>query len=155
MLLLGGDGRAAAQAFRQAIELHKCSGGPADVAALTFEFGALLLQQKNRSELEELATGICRYFKDRDCDNEIREAVEDFAALVELKALSTKSLVALREKLPEQGTQAEAGKGRGVAQPPGSICQPISGSSPVARLLFGGTSPAGEVSSASNRGSRK
>ena len=61
--------------------------------------------------------------------------MEDFVALVKMEQHLSKSLSELRGQLP-QSSQWVAKKLQ--VQPPGGICQPISGSELVAELLFGG-----------------
>lgn len=135
LLVAEGDMPNAVPAFEVALRLLRAHGSPSDVAEVTLDYAELLLRQKSRPELTTLAAGCATYFGGIECDRQVREAMEDFVALVKMEQHLSKSFSELRGQLP-QSSQWVAKKLQ--VQPPGGICQPISGSALVAELLFGG-----------------
>lgn len=133
--LAEGDGRRAAKAFSAAIPLLRKHGSPADSAEITLDYAEHLLKAKNRPELQALAAGCAPYFTTVACATQIREAMEDFVALVTMNQLVLESLVGLRAQLPQTSQPIPRKR---ADQPPGGISQPLSGSELVAGLLFGG-----------------
>ena len=141
--LAEGKASAAVPAYRDAIRLHKGHGTPADVAELAFEYAALLVDQKNRLDLEKLAAEVADYFADLECDSRVREAIEDFVAIIHMKSrLSPRTLKNLREKIAPSRPTEGGPPDPLMAQPPGGNCPPISSSSAVSTLLFDGKWPA-------------
>lgn len=133
--LAADERQRAAEAFGLALPLLRTYGSPADVAEMTLDYAELLLKPKNRPELELLAAGCSEYFSRIECDRQIREAMEDFVALIRMDQLLLTSFVDLRARLPQTSQLIPQ---RRANQPPGGISQPISGSELVAELLFGG-----------------
>lgn len=131
-----GKSEMAIASYRAGLELFARHGSDADVAKLTFEFAGLLITENRRPELLDLTAGLSRWLSETERNNKVREAFEDLAALAVMKRVNIEALVELRKNLPsEELTPAQQGQ---KSQPWGGYCGPISGSSPIAGLLFGG-----------------
>lgn len=125
-------------AYRKTFELLARFGSPPNVIAVAFEFASLLLDLKNRPELKRLAAEVLRYSAESEIAPELRETIENFAALLRLETLNRHTFNQLRKSLPE-APQDPDDRTRAPSQPNGSKAGPISGISPVPKLLFGGS----------------
>lgn len=136
-----GANETARNAFQSAFDLYTRHGSPVDLAQLSCDYVAFLIGEKNRPEFERLAAGISNYLSTSGCDREIREFLEDLMALGPLRRFTISALEKLRKRLPQSDEECQYRAACQSLQPPTGTSSPLSGSSPVAKLLFGGNSP--------------
>jgi tetratricopeptide (TPR) repeat protein len=131
-----GEAGKAVEAYRAALALYERHGSEADMAKLSFEFAGLLITENRRPELMDLTAGLSRWLDEAQRNQKVREAFEDLAALAVMKRVDIDALDELRRSLPSE--EPRPAQKRQKAQPWGGYSGPISGSSPIAELLFGG-----------------
>lgn len=137
LAILMKDSETALQSFQEAIKLHLLHGNTADVAELTFDYAEFLLGENRRSELRALVDTISCWASEIKGSRRVREVLENFVALDELRKLDAASIIEVRKGLPRT-TKAAPKYRRNKPQPCGGKISPASSSSGDLIRPFGG-----------------
>jgi len=119
ILLARGTLQEAIHCFHEAMPLHAKLAGAAELAELGMEFATVLQEEKRRPELRSLAADLSGWIQKLRGNRKLRDAIDDFQALIELDKLDTEAFQEIVERV------AKASKKKPLL----SKIQPIAGAS--------------------------
>jgi tetratricopeptide (TPR) repeat protein len=96
-----GESSKALASFKEALPLLATLTGAAELAELSMEYAKLLLREQRRPELRALAADLSGWIQELRGNRKLRDIVDDFMAMIDLKKLNQESILELVARIQE------------------------------------------------------